>query len=93
LGLDSVGAEAVRVQDAIIGRRVRSLIQFSGVPKGTEGVIDEDYRTGVTVAWDLPTQPLPSGYRVYDGRSAIQSGILRDGFDKTRDLEFLELVA
>ena len=72
--------------------RVRSLVDFSGVPKGTEGIIDEDYVTGVTVAWDLPEQPLPPGYFEYDGRPAIQSGLLRDGFDKERDLDFLEVV-
>lgn len=73
-----------------VGQRVRSLRAFVDVPKGTEGVIDEDYGSGVMVAWDLPDQPLPAGYRVYDGRPAIRSGILRDGFDKTSDLEYLE---
>ena len=77
------------IEEAIVGQRVRTRVSFSGVPKGTEGVIDEDYGTGVTVAWDLPKQPLPPGYRMYDGRSAIQSGLLRDGFDKKRDLLFL----
>lgn len=79
-------------QEATIGTRVRSLVDFSGVPKGTEGVIDEDYITGITVAWDLPGQPLPTGYRVYDGRSAIQSRLLRDGFDKATELQYLEIV-
>jgi len=30
--------------------RVRSIVPFSGVPAGTEGVIDEDYGSGVMVA-------------------------------------------
>ena len=82
----------MKIEDAVVGRRVRLRVSFSGVPKGTEGVIDEDYETGVTIAWDLPNQPLPLGYRMYDGRSAIQSGLLRDGFDKKRELLFLESV-
>lgn len=82
----------MRIHEARIGVRVKSLVDFSEVPKGTEGVIDEDYGTGVMVAWDLPDQPLPRGYSVYDGKPAISSGILRDGFDKKKDLHFLELV-
>ena len=77
-------------REATIGRRVRSVIDFSGVPAGTEGVIDYDYGTGVMVAWDLPTQPLPEGYRAWDGRGAAASGLLRDGFDKESELRFLE---
>lgn len=75
-----------------IGQRVRSLRPFSGIPIGTEGVIDEDYGTGVMVAWDLPTRPLPQGYRAHAGESTIRTGILRDGFDKTSELQFLEIV-
>jgi hypothetical protein len=67
-------------EQAKVGTRVRSLMEFSGVPKGTEGVVDEDYGTGVMVAWDLPDWPLPAGYLEYDGRPAVASGILRDGF-------------
>jgi hypothetical protein len=78
-------------RDIQIGRRVRTLRDFANVPKGTEGVIDEDYGSGIMIAWDLPDQPLPSGYSQYDGRPAIQSRILRDGFDKREELQFLEL--
>ena len=80
------------IQEAVVGKRVETLVDFSGVSKGTQGVIDEDYGTGVTVAWDLPDSPLPSGYSIYDGRPAIASGILRDGFDKETELHFLKLV-
>lgn len=45
------------------------------------------------VAWDLPDRPLPPGYRAYDGRPAVRSGLLRDGFDKDGELEFLALAA
>ena len=75
-----------------VGTRVRSAVDLSGVPKGTEGIVDEDYKRGVMVAWDLPSQPLPPGYRAFDGRSAAASGILRDGFDKKRELHLLEVV-
>ena len=79
--------------EAIIGTRVKSLVDFAGVPKGTEGVIDEDYYgIGIMVAWDLPDQPLPKNYSCYDGKPAISSGILRDGFDKETELKFLEKV-
>lgn len=83
--------------DAQIGVRIRSLRDFSVVAAGTEGVIDELYGDetgqleGCTVAWDLSDQPLPEGYREYDGRPAIQSGILRDGFSWD-DLQHLEAI-
>jgi hypothetical protein len=67
-------------RDAIIGTRVVSLHDFVGIPKGTEGVIDEDYGDGIMVAWDLPPGILPVGYREYDGRPAVSSRIVRDGF-------------
>lgn len=77
---------------AVVGTRVKTKRDFSRVPKGTEGVIDEDYGPGITVAWDLPDRPLPPGYREYDGKPVVQSGLLRDGFDKETELEFLEIV-
>lgn len=78
--------------EAKVGTRIRTLRAFVSVPEGTEGVIDEDYETGVMVAWDLKDQPLPDGYHRHDGRSAIQTGFLRDGFDKQTELQFLERV-
>ncbi len=74
-----------------VGTRVRALRAFVAVPKGTQGIIDEDYGDGVMVAWDLPDHPLPPGYK-YDGRPAIVAGILRDGFDKELELKWLEVV-
>lgn len=74
---------------------MRSILPFSGVPKGTEGVIDEDYGSGVMVAWDKPNEhaaALPAGYRQYDGKPAWVTGILRDGFNKRTELQFLEPV-
>lgn len=79
------------LDQAKVGVLVKSTCHFSGVPKGTEGVIDEDYGDGVMVAWDLPARPLPKHYRKYDGVPMIKSGILRDGFSKEDELIFLEV--
>ena len=81
-------------EEAQIGLRVRSLVEFSGVPKGSQGVIDEFYDGGLMVAWDLRPplgKPLPPGYRQHDGQPTIRTGILRDGFDIERELQFLEV--
>ena len=78
--------------DPKIGMRVRTVVGWSAVPRLSEGVIDEIYESGVMVAWDLPRQPLPPGYRVYDGRPAIVSRILRDGFG-FEELQWLEVVS
>lgn len=76
-----------------VGDRVRLLRDLEGVKKGTEGVIYEDYWSGFMVAWDLPNRPLPSGYKKWDGKPAIHPGSpLRDGFDKTEELHFLEVI-
>ena len=77
--------------EANVGIHVVSLRDFACVPKGTEGVIDEDYGTGVMIAWDLPEQPLPPMYSKYDGKPTIQTNILRDGFDKTTELDMLQV--
>ena len=77
--------------EACIGTRVRTNVALSGIPRWSEGVIDEDYGTGVMVAWDLPGRPLPSGYRSHQGVGA-EAGILRDGFDKVSELHFLQVV-
>lgn len=81
-----------------LGQRVRALRDFSGVPSGTEGVIDEIYfngHPGVMIAWDLAESPLPAGYTVYDGAPLISSGILRDGFGRDKgfdETQYLELL-
>jgi hypothetical protein len=82
----------MNLDQAKVGTRVKSNVEFCSVPLGTQGVIDEDYGTGVMVAWDLSDQPLPAEYRKYDGRPAIASGLLRDGFDKAKELKFLDVV-
>lgn len=82
----------MELAQATVGTRVRANRDFRDVPQGTEGVIDEDYGTGVMVAWDLPSAPLPVGYVEWTGR---QPGrwILRDGFDKDTELQYLDMVA
>lgn len=80
--------EAVPLLSVRVGLRVKAKVMFSGVPEGTEGVIDELYEGGFMVAWDLPDAPLPPGYSEYDGKPAILSRILRDGFE-AKELEYL----
>ena len=76
-----------------VGVKVRSLVEFNSVPIGTCGIIDEDYGSGITVAWDLPDRKLPFGYNKYNGKPAISFGQpLRDGFDKDTELQYLEKV-
>lgn len=77
---------------ALVGAKVFSLREFSHVPQGSFGVIDEDYGSGVMVAWDVPQGILPKGYSKYDGKPAVQTGITRDGFDKKTELHFLARV-
>ena len=80
----------ITIDQATVGTEIRSNVDFCGVPKGTFGIIDEDYGTGVMVAWDLPEMPLPDCYRVYDGVPAVRSKIMRDGFGKEDELKFLD---
>ena len=47
-----------------MGNRVRSLIEFAGVPKGTSGVVVDVYefdtnQFDVVIAWDLPSRQNP----------------------------------
>lgn len=73
--------------------RVKTNRDFAGVPKGTEGIIDDDYGTGVMVAWDLPDRPLPRGYTKHRSKNNFGATFpLRDGFDKKTELMFLEVV-
>ncbi len=66
--------------EATVGTRVKTLRSWASVPLGAEGVIDEDYGTGITVAWDRPDRPLPAGWK-YEGQWAVAPGVpLRDGF-------------
>jgi len=78
-------------KEAMIGTVVKSNRDFEGVPKGTEGLIDERYEGGVMVAWDLPHRRIPKGWK-YTGQWAVEQGVpLRDGFG-VDELRFLDLV-
>jgi len=68
----------MRANDAKVGTKVRSNVAFSGVPKGTKGTIVEDYGSGVMVEWD------------HDQTEGWEP--LRDGFNKSRELEYLDLL-
>jgi hypothetical protein len=67
----------MKIEEAVIGTRIKTLVEFAGVPIGTEGVIAFDYGSGVMVKWDLPGDP---------------NWPLRDGFDKEIELKCLEVV-
>lgn len=82
----------MKTDEAPVGVRVWTLWRWAGIPKGMEGVIDEDYGSGVTVAWDLPNRPLPHGWR-FEGQWAGETGVpLRDEFHKATELGYLEVV-
>ena len=63
----------MKPETATVWIRVRSLVEFSEVPRATAGVIDEDYGSGVMVAWDLPKRQLPAGYHRFDASRAAHS--------------------
>lgn len=86
----------MKESDATVGRRIRTLLEWVGVPAGTEGVIVDDYGTGIIVAWDLPDRPLPDlppedmTFEKLPALSPIAP--LRDGFDKALELDALGVV-
>jgi len=82
----------MKIDEIQIGKRVRIMVDSSGVRKGTEGVIDEDYGIGIMVAWDVPDCPLPEGYSAYDEKFAFLIGMKRNAFEKATGLDFLEVV-
>lgn len=65
----------MKIEEAVVGTRVRSNIDFACVPAGTPGIITEDYGTGVMVEWQMESNFKP----------------LSDGFDKETELHFLDL--
>ena len=81
----------MRVEDAVVGNWVRTNVDFATVPAGTVGLICEDYKTGVMIAWEydgyVPTMATANLPLIH--RNAPRE---RDGFDKTRELRFLDLV-
>jgi hypothetical protein len=81
--------------EAIVGTQVKSLVPFFNIPKGSIGIIDEDYHYGVMVAWDIPKGILKRTPRfdLKDPKTwGIRTGVIRDGFDKETELQFLEVI-
>lgn len=66
----------MKLEEATVGRQVKSNVEFACVPAGTLGVITEDYGTGVMVEWKIPSNFKP----------------LSDGFDKETELGYLDVV-
>jgi hypothetical protein len=50
------------IDQAKLGARVRSTRDFVGVPRGTQGVIVEDYGSGITIRWDKEGEVLDDGF-------------------------------
>lgn len=80
-----------------VGNRVRSLRDFAGVPKGSEGFVIEHYNLsgvgGVTIGWDLPNHPFPkekSMEEVAEMYAINPKCPIRDSFSP-EELIFLEL--
>ncbi len=85
----------MEIEQAIVGKKIRSNREFAGVPKFTEGLIIEDYGTGVTVACELPDNPIPKDKtpaEIAKMWAVNHECPLRDGFDKKDELEFLDLL-
>lgn len=78
-----------------IGQRVKTTRGFYELEEGSEGIIIEDYGRGIMVAWDLPHRPYPRN-RTPEEMSKMMAihpdCPLRDGFDKDKELEYLEIV-
>jgi predicted RNA binding protein YcfA (HicA-like mRNA interferase family) len=67
----------LELEQVRIGLRVASRVDFVDIPKGTHGIIEQDYGSGFTVRWELPHLLIP----------------IRDGFDKSSELIFLEVAS
>ena len=70
------------------GARVRSKVEFSGVPKGTIGLVLPKDRTGFPVAWDLPSE----GHIYSPEGSTTFVKPLVDWFNNWEAAQFLEPV-
>jgi hypothetical protein len=69
--------------EELIGKRVQSLIEFSGIPRWTTGTITERYKTcfghwGIGVTWDK--------------KSALGGKPITDGFSKDEYERFLIVI-
>lgn len=69
--------------EELIGKRIRSLIVFSGIPLGTSGTITGKYKTcyghwGIEITWDK--------------KSALGGEPIVDGFSKDEYERFLAVI-
>lgn len=78
-----------------LGTRVETICDWPGVPAGTQGIVCEDYGSGITVAWDLPDRPLPDlpADEIAKLWAVDHSCPLRDGFDKETELQYLKVLS
>jgi hypothetical protein len=75
-----------------VGAGVLSTPACPYVPPGTRGVVDQVTDRALVVAWDLPENPLPYGYRAFDAQVVQDRRIRRDAFGLSLPHVFLELV-
>lgn len=74
-----------------IGQWVTNNVAFSNVPIYSRGIIDFDYGTGVEVVWDLEDWKIPENYMSMSVTERKKIRLLRDGFDKETELQYLDL--
>ncbi len=73
--------------DNLVGRRVRSTMDFSGIPKGTEGVVKSHYIEGIPP--HAHHEGIMVEWRTTSG-TLLQDGFGRDEeFDETQWLEVI----
>ncbi len=81
--------------DIEIGLRVKSNTTFVSIPEGTEGVLIEDYGSGITIAWDKEDRPYPKELSCDHISKMYAIHPLcphRDGFDKDNELQYLDII-
>ncbi len=84
----------VGIEDFTPGKRVKSKVNFAGVPMGTSGYIIQN-DVGVVIGWDLPDKPWKPIFPIEEYRLDRMWAVnpecpLRDGFSED-ELHFLEL--
>lgn len=78
-----------RVEDCVLGDEVIVLADFSGIPAGTKGVICENYKTGVMVAWkkgNISHEEITEA--IIEDRCHASRGFYTDGFAED-ELDYL----
>lgn len=78
-----------------VGAIVKSVVTFPDVPRGSQGIVYEDYGSGVSISWQLgeclqAVEDVPQMAIVSCSKCGKQH--VRDGFDKEREFDYLEVV-